>query len=196
MCCSTQEFWGLDACQRASAPQGGRGKGLGSWTGIGACQRVLGLRGGGGRDSPLPQARNRWMSWLGAPGAFGHSPQDPAGLPRSAEAGGYWQSMNASNRCASCSGADVSSMHGAGAECTVPACATGAAGHACSAVIMHSPLPSPPGSRCPSPAGPAPGSRAPDSEGYRGSLWCWTLDPLSWVWTNQSGCPSSVVLGP
>lgn len=41
---------------------------------------------------------------------------------RSAEAGGYWQSMNASNRCASCSGADVSSMRGAGAVCVVPGC--------------------------------------------------------------------------
>lgn len=62
--------------------------------------------------------------------------------------------MNASNRCASCSGADVSSMRGAGAVCVVLGCAGGgAAGHARSAVIMHSPLPSPPSPRCPSASG-------------------------------------------
>lgn len=67
--------------------------------------------------------------------------------------------MNASNRCASCSGADVSSMRGAGAVCVVLGCAGGAAGHAGSAVIMHSPLPSPPlpALAAPLPAGPAPG---------------------------------------
>ena len=58
--------------------------------------------------------------------------------------------MNASNRCASCSGADVSSMRGAGAMCVVPRCTGGAAGHARSAVVTHSPLPFPPSPRCPS----------------------------------------------
>lgn len=32
VCCSTQESWGPAACQWASALQGGRGKGSGSWT--------------------------------------------------------------------------------------------------------------------------------------------------------------------
>lgn len=63
---------------------------------------TVGLHSG---NSLLPWTAHR--SWCGAPGAF---VRDPAVLPRVAEAGGYWQSMNASNRCASCSGTDVSSM--------------------------------------------------------------------------------------
>lgn len=44
--------------------------------------------------------------------------------------------MNASNRCASCSGADVSSMRGAGAMCVVPGCAGGGC-WACSLCCRH-----------------------------------------------------------
>lgn len=132
-------------------PVGRKGERLGQLDRRGASRGVLGSWGGNGRDSPLPQARCRWRSRWGAPGAFDRSPQDP---PRSAEAGGYWQSMNASNRCASCSGADVSSMRGAGAVCVVPGCAGGAAGHAGSADVMHSPLSSsPPCPCCPSASG-------------------------------------------
>lgn len=79
---------------------------------------------------------------------------------RSAEAGGYWQSMNASNRCASCSGADVSSMRCAGAMCVVSGGAGGVGGGAAgcdySAAVMHIPLPSLT-LAAPLPAGPAPG---------------------------------------
>lgn len=80
---STQGFWG--AHRRRGARRG-----------------LLGCWGRQEEDAVLPPER------AGRRGGAGG--QD---LALGAEAGGYWQSMNASNRCASCSGADVSSMRAA-----------------------------------------------------------------------------------
>lgn len=66
-------------------------------------------------------------------------PSPQLGPARGAEAGGYWQSMNVSNRCASCSGADVSSMRGA-EPCALP----GGEHRPCSPLAtLRSPAPSP-----------------------------------------------------
>lgn len=80
-------------------------------------QRGAGTVGLHRGDALPPWAAHR--NWCGAPGAF---VQDPAVPPRAAEAGGYWQSMNASNRCASCSGTDVSSMRCRGCARCSPCC--------------------------------------------------------------------------
>lgn len=80
---STRGFWG--AHRRRGARRG-----------------LLGCWGRQEEDAVLPPER------AGRRGGAGGQDLAPG-----AEAGGYWQSMNASNRCASCSGADVSSMRAA-----------------------------------------------------------------------------------
>lgn len=122
LCCSTQE--GTGCLPAGQCPAGREGERLGQLVQVGANRGVPGSRGWRweGRFSPPVQAG--LAEPAGGRGGSGHSPRPR--LPRRAEAGGYWQSMNVSNRCASCSGADVSSMRGA-EPCALPGGAAGPA---------------------------------------------------------------------